>query len=198
MLRRQCKSLFRFTVNKRFCSGITHQFGSHCGWCGNKFSSREYPKECGKCKNTTFSNPLPVVVGVIYKNTGHSSSVLCIRRGIEPCKGQLALIGGFLESGETWQTGLSREIQEEVGVDINPNNWKLQDVFTVLKPPRLIISAVTEYPKEKEQLDTSFVTEEVQEILWVDNSQSVELCFDTHNTAIQNFWKEQEQYLNKD
>lgn len=182
--------------SKQFSFGVCRRSyciapGSHCSWCGNKFTSRDYPKVCNSCNNVTYSNPLPVVVGLIYKTEGSSTSVLCIRRGIEPKKGELALIGGFLESGETWQSGLSREIQEEVEISIDPNAWKLQDVYSVTKPPRLIISASAKYPKEIQDITKeSFTNEEVQDVLWVNSSDPVELCFETHNSTLNSFWKE--------
>ncbi len=42
-----------------------------------------------------------------------------IRRGIEPGKGKLALVGGFLEEHETWQEGGARELFEETGAKVD-------------------------------------------------------------------------------
>jgi ADP-ribose pyrophosphatase YjhB (NUDIX family) len=42
--------------------------------------------------------------------------VLCIRRGVEPHIGSLALPGGFVNYGESWQEGAARELFEETGI----------------------------------------------------------------------------------
>ena len=42
--------------------------------------------------------------------------VLLIRRGREPFKGQYALPGGFVECGETTESAVLRELDEETGV----------------------------------------------------------------------------------
>lgn len=67
-----------------------------------------------------WANPLPVsVVLVPMKHEGHEG-LLVIRRGIDPGKGKLALVGGFLEEQETWQAGGAREVLEECGVIVDP------------------------------------------------------------------------------
>jgi ADP-ribose pyrophosphatase YjhB (NUDIX family) len=45
--------------------------------------------------------------------------VLVIRRNIPPV-GRLALPGGFIDKGETWQAAGAREVFEEAGVVIDP------------------------------------------------------------------------------
>lgn len=45
--------------------------------------------------------------------------VLLIRRNIPPV-GKLALPGGFIDLGETWQQAGAREVREEAGVEIDP------------------------------------------------------------------------------
>ena len=169
---------------------FAHTFGSHCSYCGEAFpvdSSAAEVRTCSNCNQTTYSNPLPVVVGIVHKKEEDRVSVLCVRRGIEPCRGEIALVGGFLESGETWQAGLSREIQEEVGIPISTESWELHDVQTVLKPPRLIVTASATCPEQYELSNNlNFDKTEVQEVLWIQHP--MELCFATHTSALHSFF----------
>ena len=70
-----------------------------------------------------WANPVPVVVALLPVFQEGRYGLLTIRRGIEPAKGRIALVGGFLEAHETWQQGLSREVQEEIGLEIPPTKW---------------------------------------------------------------------------
>ncbi|HUQ07322.1 MAG TPA: NUDIX domain-containing protein [Kofleriaceae bacterium] len=65
---------------------------------------------CGRWKN-----PSPVSVLLVPVDRG----VLLIRRNIPPV-GKLALPGGFIDLGETWQQAGAREVREEAGVEIDP------------------------------------------------------------------------------
>lgn len=42
--------------------------------------------------------------------------VVAIRRSIEPSKGGIALPGGYIDMGETWQHAAVRELHEETGL----------------------------------------------------------------------------------
>jgi 8-oxo-dGTP diphosphatase len=65
--------------------------------------NREYPER-------------PVVgVGAVILD---GDRVLLIRRGSEPLKGQWSLPGGGLETGETLEAGLRREVREETGLEV--------------------------------------------------------------------------------
>jgi ADP-ribose pyrophosphatase YjhB (NUDIX family) len=56
--------------------------------------------------------------------------VLCIRRGIEPHIGSLALPGGFVNYGESWQEGAARELFEETGIRTDPAAVRTLDVLS--------------------------------------------------------------------
>ncbi|MCE5242330.1 MAG: NUDIX domain-containing protein [Desulfobacteraceae bacterium] len=90
---------------------------SHCSYCGAKFEDGAgWPRTCASCSNTSFLNPVPVTVVQIPVGPG----LLVIRRAIEPRKGLLALPGGYVNFGETWQEAGAREVFEETGVVLNP------------------------------------------------------------------------------
>ena len=91
-----------------------------CSFCGTKYEATDrYPRSCTGCKTPVWANPIPVsVVLVPVKNAG-KTGLLVVRRDIEPKKGTLAIVGGFLEEHETWQEGGAREIKEETGAVVD-------------------------------------------------------------------------------
>ena len=99
-----------------------------CSWCGTRSGSGQstWPRTCSYCKRVTYLNPLPVAVVVQPVGDG----VLMIRRG-EPGRGhgELALPGGFVERGESWQQACARELFEETQLTVAPE--RMEHVRTV-------------------------------------------------------------------
>ncbi|MBU1138714.1 MAG: NUDIX domain-containing protein, partial [Proteobacteria bacterium] len=99
---------------------------SHCSYCGARFSdAQSWPRYCQVCKNISYLNPLPVVVVLLPLGRG----LVAVRRNIEPQKGTLALPGGYLDFGETWHQGASRELEEETGIHVSAEQISLYDVL---------------------------------------------------------------------
>jgi len=96
-----------------------HGKHAHCSWCGTRFAQATWPRTCSRCQHQTFLNPLPVAVLVQPVDDG----VLLIRRG-ESGRGhrELALPGGFIERGESWQHACARELFEEANLKIAPES----------------------------------------------------------------------------
>lgn len=86
---------------------------AHCGYCGEAYVDPAWPRVCASCHETTWRNPTPVAVLVVPVGDG----VLVIRRNLPPV-GRLALPGGFVDHGESWQAGAARELREEAGLTI--------------------------------------------------------------------------------
>jgi mutator protein MutT len=80
-------------------------------------SDREYP-----------SRPIVGVGAVILDG----DCVLLVRRGREPLKGEWSIPGGAVESGETLEAAIAREVREETGLDV-----EVGGVVTVLDRIRL-------------------------------------------------------------
>ncbi len=89
-----------------------------CPVCGseafevNNFKS----KKCRHCGFTYYANPCSATVAFILNEKGQ---LLVARRGKEPAKGTLDLVGGFVDMDETSEQGMLREIKEETGMEVN-------------------------------------------------------------------------------
>lgn len=90
---------------------------SHCSFCGHTFAPEQpWPRTCKRCQNTSYRNPLPVAVVLLPVDSG----LLVVRRAIAPQVGELALPGGYIGVGESWQAAGARELLEETGISIDP------------------------------------------------------------------------------
>ncbi|MBY0231296.1 MAG: NUDIX domain-containing protein [Gemmataceae bacterium] len=101
---------------------MSHQKNSFCSYCGTGYpAGLPWPRACTGCGTISYVNPIPVAVAVVPVGEG----VLVIRRTIPPGIGKLALPGGFMEVGETWQEGVARELREETGLVTDPGEVRL-------------------------------------------------------------------------
>lgn len=102
---------------------------AHCHFCGAAYApGQPWPRTCAACGGTTWRNPIPVAVVLLPVDDG----LLMIRRGVEPHVGKLALPGGYVDFGETWEQAAARELREETGVEVDPG--EVRHVAT-LSPP---------------------------------------------------------------
>jgi ADP-ribose pyrophosphatase YjhB (NUDIX family) len=100
---------------------------AHCTFCGARFTPRQpWPRRCGACGEISYLNPKPVAVAVQPVGAG----LLAVRRGIPPARDRLALPGGYVEVGETWQEAAVRELSEETGLTADPQAVRLFDTLS--------------------------------------------------------------------
>ena len=160
-----------------------HKKNSHCSFCGHPFlKTKPWPRDCANCGNTSYLNPLPVSVVLVPVDNG----LLFIRRRIEPGKGKLALPGGFINLGETWQEAGAREVYEETGIRIKPSEirefWvRSASDGTILIFGSALVVRSTHLPRFEP-------TDETAERL-VLTEPPEEMAFELHKEAIEHYFK---------
>lgn len=90
---------------------------NYCPVCGSaRFVENDFKsKRCEDCGFVYYYNPAAAVVAIITDERGR---FLVARRGEEPAKGKLDLIGGFCDPGESSEEAIVREIEEETGYEV--------------------------------------------------------------------------------
>jgi NAD+ diphosphatase len=90
----------------------THQF---CGRCGSRTSDRAdiRAKECPDCGFIMFPRISPAIIVLVERG----DKVLLARANRFPGK-FYSVLAGFVEPGETLEEAVSREIKEEVGIEV--------------------------------------------------------------------------------
>ncbi len=91
----------------------------YCPVCKNNLTRKESTIYCLKCGWCHYNNPLPSVAGFIINSR---NEILLVKRGVEPGKGAWALASGFIESGETPEQAVLRELKEETGLNCSVKN----------------------------------------------------------------------------
>jgi ADP-ribose pyrophosphatase YjhB (NUDIX family) len=154
---------------------------SHCSFCGHRYEADlAWPRTCAGCGGTTYKNPLPVAVVLVPVGGG----LLAVRRGIPPAVGKLALPGGYIGLGETWQEAGAREVFEETGVRIDPAGIDDFRVRSASDGTLLVFGLAREIPESA--LSGLTLSEEATEILILRGAE--DLAFELHAEAVRAFF----------
>ena len=153
---------------------------SHCSWCGAAYApDQAWPRLCAACGHANYRNPLPVSVVLLPVDDG----LLTVRRAIEPRRGQIALPGGFINLGESWQAAGVREVFEETGIVLNLA--EIQDFWTRSAPDGTVLVFGLAQPRRSADLPTFVANPETSELVVIRAAQT--LAFPLH-TAAANAW----------
>ncbi|WP_182868077.1 NUDIX hydrolase [Rhodopirellula sp. JC639] len=108
----------------------------HCPRCGCKHDDPgQVPFRCDHCQFAVFFGPVAAVGGLIVDP---ENKLLLVRRARNPGKGQWGLPGGFVDSGESIEEALAREVYEETRLRLkqtellitHPNQYDYQGIVT--------------------------------------------------------------------
>ena len=82
---------------------------------------------CGGCGELHFDYPMIVVTTFV----ANDDRLLWVQRGIEPQRGTWAIPGGFMELNETLAQAAARELHEEAGILLPPEQLQLYMTGTI-------------------------------------------------------------------
>ena len=157
---------------------------SHCSYCGTPYpEGLAWPRTCPGCTEITWHNPLPVAMVLLPVLTDNGGGLVVIRRDIEPARGELALPGGFIETGETWQEGAVRELREETGILAEAREVRLFDAVSTYGTINLFALLPA---RPVGELPPSAPTDEVTE--WLVITKPRTLAFPTATDAVARYF----------
>ncbi len=82
---------------------------------------------CSSCNHKIYNSPSPTVAVIIFNE---QNQVLLGKRANDPDKGMWGTIGGFVDSGETFQQAALREVFEETSIKLSLNKLKYFSSYT--------------------------------------------------------------------
>jgi 8-oxo-dGTP diphosphatase len=132
-----------------------------------------------------YRNPIVVAVGLIPVWRNGRVEVCGVIRGKkgDDGLGQIALVSGYINEGESIEQGMSRETSEEIQLDTDPNGWWLMHSRHIPgKNLNLVFCCYGELFKT-DILATSTPSEEVSGFMYI--NKETKLAFPTHAEAVQ-------------
>jgi ADP-ribose pyrophosphatase YjhB (NUDIX family) len=94
----------------------------YCPLCGTAVETRDIDGRerayCPACERVLWRNAVPAAVVAVVDG----AEVCCIERGEPPAEGAWSLPGGHLEYDEPLPDGAARELEEETGLAVDPDD----------------------------------------------------------------------------
>lgn len=96
---------------------------AYCPLCGsNRFVEHgATSRRCEDCGFSYYTNPRGATVAFVVNSYGE---LLCGRRVKNPAQGMRDVPGGFMDLNETAEEGMCREVLEETGLEIRPEQLR--------------------------------------------------------------------------
>jgi NAD+ diphosphatase len=125
---------------------------------------------CNTCEFTYYHN-IAAAVAVVFT---FEDKVLFTVRNVDPDKGKLDLPGGFIDPGENAEEAACREIKEELGLDVSPNDLKYittaPNNYLYKNVPYRTMDIFYECPLQTDLISIA-AEDEIQDLIWVKRAE---------------------------
>lgn len=147
---------------------MNNSFFNFCPNCKSRDFSFEndFKFHCNSCDFVFYHN-IAAAVAVIIK---HEDKILFTVRNVEPDKGKWDLPGGFIDPNENAEEAAYRELKEELGIDLlpedlkyittSPNNYLYKNV------PYRTMDIFYEIEIDSNQIQIA-AADEIKDLIWV-------------------------------
>ncbi|PTB84916.1 NAD(+) diphosphatase [Pseudidiomarina aestuarii] len=124
---------------------LTHRF---CGRCGTRMQAVDWElaMHCHSCQHRCYPRISPCIIVAIRKG-----NQVLLARGKRHPEGLFSVLAGFVESGETLEQTLAREVMEEAGVEIRNIEYIASQSWPF--PHSLMIGFIAEWEAGEIHLD---------------------------------------------
>ncbi len=163
-------------------------FVKFCPQCGSLVEEREidgvFRFVCKSCGKICYLNPPVVVCVVVWRRKGNGKrEILLIKRGVEPERGKWALVGGFVEIGETLEDAVRRELKEEAGI-----SWQGEIELILARhqeSKRYGMVVVIGYAIEITGVDVEVCAgDDAEEVAWFDEENLPKMPFESFEEVV--------------
>jgi NAD+ diphosphatase len=117
---------------------------------------------------------IAAAVAVIIK---HDDKILFTVRNVEPDKGKWDLPGGFVDPNENAEEAACRELKEELGINLSPDNLKYittsPNNYLYRNVPYRTMDIFYEYAVNSNEINIT-AEDEIKDLIWV-KSNEIEL-----------------------
>lgn len=121
---------------------LTHWFTTHrfCGACGAPTAqvAHERALHCTACTRLFYPKVAPCVIGLVWRD-----KQLLLARNARFKPGYYSILAGFIETAETAEQALAREVEEEVGVTVHTPHYVCSQPWPF--PSQLMLGFFAQY-----------------------------------------------------
>lgn len=151
---------------------MTTYEATYCPRCGSELGTRHLDgrerQYCERCDRVEWRNPVPCA-GVAVVDPGRG--VLLTQRDIPPGVGKWTLTGGHMELEESPERAAARELAEETGVHVDPDDLELLDAFSISRSDAKHVVSIAYAVRATATTGTPEPGPEVQAVGWFTPSE---------------------------